>query len=49
VEDLHPGNVVWDLHTGLPVYIDLLITFQPDSVDKEEIVRWIRSHSSVVS
>lgn len=49
VEDLHPGNVVWDLHTGLPVFIDPLITFQPDSVYKEEIVRWIRSHSSVVS
>lgn len=47
VEDLHPGNVVWDIHTGLPVYIDPLITFQSDSTYKEAIIRWIEATAAL--
>lgn len=46
VEDLHPGNVVWDEHTGIPVYIDPLITFQPDSAYKATIIRWMESQGT---
>jgi len=44
VEDLHPGNVVWDMHTGNPVYIDPLITFHEHSIFKQHLMNWIDVH-----